>query len=184
MRKFLVQDNQIVGDYTGILVNGYEVFEGNISTFVDISELFVDGTEIKQKPPKQNESDFWNSSTNRWVQAPVSPASLNLSTPNYAAINFALSPGGSHESLLLKALSSQAPPLLQGSLPSAIAFGNLPAIKASLEAIVDGMPEGSRFTTEEIESLDKLFNQNSIPAKIHVSAHTDGLVNAISVALA
>lgn len=107
----------------------------------------------------------------------------NLVFPNYRGVVNALSLGGSHADLFLKASKSEAPALLQGSLPTALLHGNLPTIKATLEAIINQMPLVERFTKKEIQSLQELFTDYKIPLLISSRLDLTGKVESVVISI-
>jgi hypothetical protein len=162
---------QIVGEYRGIDIDQYQTIEAIAAADDldpdDLGRLYYKNGEVRVKPELPTPGRFY------WdIDAEDYREILDVSgiprSANYSGLNADLSPNGKLGHLLIKAMNTKASPMLQGMLPTAIAFGNLDALKTCLEAIVGQMPADSRFTVEEMTALANSFKANNIPAKIVV----------------
>ena len=107
-------------------------------------------------------------------------AETKVPNPEWEKVVISLSLGGSHQELFLKARATTAPSLDVSTLTSGLISGNLQNVRASLESLINSMPQDNRFSAIEIENLNQLFVESHVPLKVEIIGESDQ-VEVISV---
>lgn len=189
MRSFFVELDpdsnygQVVGEHQGTDSEQYLTVDASIDVEIGIESLYYKNGQVRVKPdPPDSKRYSWDRYTEDYKEIPDTPSPPPLPA-NFSGLNADLSPDGKLGKLLIKAMNTKASPMLQGMLPTAIAFGNLSAMKASLEAIIAQMPADNRFTVDEMTALDDSFKSNRIPARVVVKERLLKAVVSVEVVL-
>lgn len=142
MKKFLVKGQEIVGEFAGIEIAGYQAVESqglNPSEDLDITELFVDTDGlVKPKPPAPSESAYWSTEDRAWVEVPPPEPTPVVAAPNYTQFRMQMRRSPDYRAIVeavnpalvaeLAGAISQQPPNLQAVAEIwADVIGELPA---------------------------------------------------------